>query len=146
MSHEIDPSASHQGTHGTPGEGHGSHGGHDGGGMHHVMPLKTLLAVFGTLVVFTVLTVAVTYVDLGNFNLYVAMAIAGVKATLVLLFFMHLLYDRPFNSIVFIGCLVFVTLFISLSLTDISASRSRIKQGQAPAMQNVHKPFAGETR
>ena len=121
-------------------------GGHSGGGMGHVMPLKTLIGVFGTLVVFTVLTVAVTYVDLGTFNLYVAMAIAAVKAALVLLFFMHLLYDRPFNAIVFISCLVFVTLFISLSLTDISASRGRITPGQAPGMKTVHTPFTGQTR
>ena len=114
--------------------------------MGHVMPLKILIGVFATLVVFTVLTVAVTYVDLGNFNLYVAMGIATVKSALVLLFFMHLLYDRPFNAIVFMACLVFVTLFISLSLTDISASRGRITAGQAPGMKSVHTPFAGPTR
>lgn len=134
MSHDPKPNESHP-------ETAASHG-----GMGHVMPLKILIGVFGTLVVFTVLTVGVTYIDLGNYNLYVAMGIAGIKASLVLLFFMHLLYDRPFNAIVFIGCLVFVTLFISLSLTDITASRGRIKQGQAPAMQSVHTPFPGQTR
>ncbi|MBN2328318.1 MAG: cytochrome C oxidase subunit IV family protein [Candidatus Omnitrophica bacterium] len=87
-------------------------------GVGHVMPLWILLAVWGALIVFTYLTVAATYVDLGSFNLIIAMAIAAVKASLVILFFMHLLYDHPFNAIVFISALFFVAIFVIMALMD----------------------------
>ncbi len=112
-----------------------------GPALGHVVPVKVLAAVFGALLALTVLTVAVARVDLGNLNLYVALAIAGVKATLVVLYFMHLRYDRPFNLVVFLGCLAFVVLFISLVLTDTRAYAPSMIPGQAPAMRDVHTPF-----
>jgi cytochrome c oxidase subunit 4 len=84
----------------------------------HAVPLPVLFAVFAALVVLTVLTVAATWYDLGSWNLVIAMAIATVKASLVVLFFMHLKYDNPFNAIIFIAALVFMTLFISMTLLD----------------------------
>lgn len=108
-------------------------------GIGHVMPMRILVAVFLSLVVLTFITVAITWVDLGNFNLYAALLVAGIKAALVVLFFMHLLYDRPFNAVVFLGCLVFVVLFISLAMTDSSAYHKQILPGQAPGV--THKPF-----
>ena len=109
--------------------------------MAHVVPLKMLAAVLAALLVLTVATVAVAQVDLGNLNLYVALGIAGTKATLVLLYFMHLRYDRPFYLIVFLGCVGFVVLFLSLVLTDTRAYSPSVIPGQAPAMKDVHTPF-----
>ena len=110
-------------------------------GLGHVVPLWLLAAVFGALMVLTCLTVAVACVDLGNLNLYLALAIAAVKASLVVLFFMHLFWDRPFNSMVFIGCLLFVCLFIGLTLTDSRANRASEIGGEGSAMQGVHTPL-----
>ena len=84
----------------------------------HIVPVPILLGVFGALIVLTVLTVAVTYVDLGMWNLWIAMGIATVKASLVALFFMHLFYDRSFATIVFLAAIVFVGLFIGVVLLD----------------------------
>ena len=85
----------------------------------HVMPMWLLFSVFGALMVLTGLTVGVTSVDFGyQANLIVALVIAAVKAVLVVLFFMHLLYDSPFNGLVLITSLVFVTLFIGFVLLD----------------------------
>lgn len=110
-------------------------------GLSHIVPLGVLVAVFGALVVLTVLTVAVAGVDLGNLNLYVALSIAGLKATLVVLYFMHLRYDQPFILVVFLGCLAFVVLFISLVLTDARANFPTETTHEAPAMKDVHTPF-----
>jgi len=96
----------------------------------HVVPFRVLLAVWLALMVLTVVTVAAVHVDLGNMNLYLAMAIATVKATLVALYFMHLRYDRPFHAIVFITALVFVLLFVSLVLTDTVQYQPDIQQRQ----------------
>jgi cytochrome c oxidase subunit IV len=106
--------------------------------LAHVVPLKVLAAVFAVLLMLTALTVIVAGVDLGNLNLYVALSIAGVKASLVVLYFMHLRYDRPFLLVVFLGCLGFVVLFISLVMTDAAAYRPSLLPGEAPAMQKAH--------
>lgn len=90
----------------------------DHGNVAHVIPVSVLLAVFGALIALTVLTLAATWVDVGGLNLLIAMGIATVKAGLVALFFMHLLYDRPFNALIFCVALFFLALFISLTLLD----------------------------
>ncbi|MGO9114217.1 MAG: cytochrome C oxidase subunit IV family protein [Thermoguttaceae bacterium] len=115
-------------------------------GLGHVVPLWLLAAVFATLLMLTGLTVAVAHVDLGNLNLYLAMAIATIKASLVVLFFMHLFWDRPFNAMVFIGCLLFVSLFIGITLTDSRANRASAIGGEGSAMQGVHTPLGSEQK
>jgi cytochrome c oxidase subunit 4 len=107
----------------------------------HVVPLWLLATVFGGLLALTGLTVAVAHVDLGNLNLYFALAIAVAKASLVVLFFMHLFWDRPFNAMIFIGCLLFVSLFIGIALTDSRASDASAIGGEGPAMKGVHTPL-----
>ena len=88
-------------------------------GLSHVAPVKVLVATGGTLLVLTVVTVLATKVDFGaNINLAIAMAIAVVKATLVILFFMHLRYDRLFHSVVFVGALLAAALFVGFTLMD----------------------------
>ncbi len=115
-------------------------------GLGHVVPLWLLAAVFAALMMLTGLTVAVAQVDLGNLNLYLAMAIATVKASLVVLFFMHLFWDRGFNSMVFIGCLLFVSLFIGITLTDQKASDHERIHGEGKAMQGVHTPLGSQPK
>ncbi len=110
-------------------------------GLGHVVPLWLLAAVFAGLIVLTGLTVAVAQFDLGNMNLYLALAIATLKASLVVLFFMHLLWDRPFHSMLFIGCLLFVSLFIGIALTDSRANLPSAIGGEGSAMQGIHTPL-----
>lgn len=112
---------------------HEAHG--HGERVGHVVPLKVLAAVWGGLLVLTVVTVAAIKVDLGGFNLWIAMAIATVKASLVVLYFMHMRYDRPFNAIVFVAALLFVMLFVSLALLDSKAYGPDLIPGYAPAME-----------
>jgi cytochrome c oxidase subunit 4 len=115
-------------------------------GLGHVVPLWLLIAVFAALMLLTGLTVAVAQVDLGNVNLYLAMAIATVKASLVVLFFMHLFWDRGFNTMIFIGCLLFVSLFIGITLTDQRASDPTTIRGEGKAMQGVHTPLGSQPK
>ena len=88
-------------------------------GLAHTTPVRLLLAVFGALMVLTIVTVLVRSVDLGGQgNLIVAMAIATVKAGLVVAYFMHLRWDRTFHVLIFLGSLLFLILFLGISLTD----------------------------
>ena len=84
----------------------------------HILPLKTYLIVGGFLLVMTAVTVIVAQIDLGPFNLVVAMLIAMVKAALVALVFMHLWYDSKLYLTVFLVGVVFLSLFIIFSLFD----------------------------
>ncbi len=70
----------------------------------HVAPLKALFGTFGALIVLTIATVGVTYVDLGPLNLWLALGIAVVKGALVALFFMHLWWDRNSRLILICVC------------------------------------------
>ncbi len=87
-------------------------------GMAHVAPAWLLIGTFVALLSLTGATVAVTNFDLGRYNLYLAMGIATAKAMLVALFFMHLAFDKPVNALYLLTALVFVALFVSLSLMD----------------------------
>ena len=91
--------------------------GHDDGHIH-VTPVQLLIAVFVALLTLTALTVFSAGFDLGPLNIWVAMGIATVKATLVALYFMHLRYDNPFNLVVFLSCFLFVGVFIGIAMMD----------------------------
>ncbi len=101
-------------------------------GVGHIVPAKTLVATGLALLVLTLITVWAAKIDLGNLNIWIALAIAVLKASLVVLFFMHLRYDRPFNGFVFVTYLEFVAIFISFALTDTKEYAPDIDTGDAP--------------
>jgi caa(3)-type oxidase subunit IV len=88
-------------------------------GHHHILPTGTALAVGGSLLFLTVVTVAVAHVDLGPLNFFVAFVVATVKASLVCLFFMNLFYDRKENGAIFATSFLFLAIFIVLTATDL---------------------------
>ncbi len=98
----------------------------------HVVPVRILFTTGMGLLILTGVTVFVADFDFGNLNIWIALAIAVLKGSLVLLFFMHLKYDRPFNGIIFVTSLVFVALFISFALTDTFEYAPDVYQGDAP--------------
>ncbi len=102
---------------------------HNHSEVGHIVPPRMLFAVGGALLVLTVVTVwTAKYVDLGSFNIWLAFIIAGTKAALVLLYFMHLRWDSPFNTIMVISSLAFVILFIAFSLSDTSEYESQMME------------------
>lgn len=106
----------------------------NGHGVGHIVPIWLLATVLAILLLLTVVTVAVTYVPMGPLNVWVALFIATIKATLVALYFMHLRYDRPFNGVILVASLVFVMLFVGFALTDTSTYQHSIINREAPAM------------
>ncbi len=90
----------------------------DGHDFAHPMPIPMLLAVFFALVFLTIVTVAQANFNIGSFDIAIVMGIATIKACLVMAFFMHLAFDKPFNVIVFLSSFVFVGLFVIFTLSD----------------------------
>ena len=82
--------------------------------------------------VLTVVTVGVAQFDLGAMDMPVALLVAGVKATLVCLFFMHLRWDRPINTLVLIGSIFFVVLFLIITMFDTGQSVELKDDGDSP--------------
>ena len=68
--------------------------------------------VWAALIIGTILTVITGRQDLGHWNLPIALIIATTKATLVVLFFMHMTETPTANRIVFAASLVFAVLLI----------------------------------
>jgi len=103
----------------------------------HVTPLKIYLGVGAALFVLTVITVAVSYIDLGPFNLVVAMGIATVKAALVALVFMHLYYDDKLYLTIFIMALLMLSLFIVITLFDTLRRGDLYEEAASPLRQEA---------
>ncbi|MCR4308944.1 MAG: cytochrome C oxidase subunit IV family protein [Deltaproteobacteria bacterium] len=79
---------------------------------------RTTLAVFAALLLLTVVTVLVSYVDLGPGNVVVALLIASVKASLVALFFMHLKSESRLVWGFALVPIVFLALILLGTLSD----------------------------
>jgi cytochrome c oxidase subunit 4 len=111
-------------------EGHEEHHDehHEGlpGTIGHVTPWPTLVKVLLTLLVLTIITVAVAQLDLGRLNIVGAVGIACVKASIVALWFMHLRYDNRFNFWILIGSLAFVVWMVGYILMDTSLYQDKI--------------------
>ena len=84
----------------------------------HVVPLKVYVFVFASLLVLTGTTVGVAFLDLGAFNNVVAMGIAGLKASLVILYFMHVRYATRLTALVVGSGFFFLAIMIGLTLVD----------------------------
>lgn len=90
---------------------------------HHITPFSTYIKIFGGLMVLTVLTVGVsshvTGIHIGALNAAIAMAIATLKAALVMAFFMHLKYEGMLNRVIFGSAFFFLVVLYFFCVVDI---------------------------
>ena len=84
----------------------------------HVLPLRVYLAVFLALLAGTALTSWVATIDLGRLNDIVALSIAGTKAALVILYFMHVRYGTKLIWVFSLAGFVWLVIFFVLILAD----------------------------
>jgi len=84
----------------------------------HISPKSTYFTIFGALMVCTVLTVLAAFVNLGNLNFPVALTIAVFKATLVVLFFMHVKYGSKLTKLIVGTAFFFLGILLTLTMSD----------------------------
>lgn len=85
----------------------------------HVSSLKLYIGIWIALLAGTLLTVVAAGIDLGPFNAVVALTIATIKATLVVLFFMHVKYTHEkLTKVVIVSALFWLTILLALSMAD----------------------------
>lgn len=85
----------------------------------HIVPLRTYFAIFAALMILTALTVWAAFQDFGAFNTVVALGIAAFKATLVILFFMHVLYSSSLVRITAAVGFVWLLILFAFTLSDV---------------------------
>ena len=84
----------------------------------HVVNKKLYFLVFTALIGLTALTTGVAFIDLGKWNTLVALAIAVCKASLVILFFMHLRWSSGLMRLVLLAAFVWFAILVALTLSD----------------------------
>jgi cytochrome c oxidase subunit IV len=85
---------------------------------HHIVPQAIYYGIFATLLVLTGVTVGAAYVDLGRLNTVIALAIAGFKAIIVVLFFMHVKYSTRLIKLILIAGVYWMGILLVLTLSD----------------------------
>ena len=129
-------------------DGHENDYGPGHGHMGHLSTPRSLLTVFGSLLVLTVITVWVSRgpYDFGWLSLAVAMVIASIKAILVMLFFMHLSHDKKFNMLLFFSGYGFLSLFLFFAILDSQQYQQDVndwKMANPPGASPASVPAAG---
>jgi len=100
------------------------------GAAPHVLPLRLYLTIGAVLLLLTGATVTIAQYDFGSWNMVIAMLIAGLKATLVALFFMHLKYQHKFYALAFVIAILLLVVFIVFTMFD-TISRGEINETNA---------------
>ncbi len=95
-----------------------AHSGHVPTPLHHITPISTYLAVFAALAIGTLLTWYASTIDLGMMNTPIALVIAVIKATLVILFFMHVLHSTRLTWVVLIASFLWLGVLFVLTFSD----------------------------
>ena len=86
---------------------------------HTIVSYRTFTLVWIALLVLTVVTVLISRVDLGALNVWVALAVASFKCSLVVAWFMHLKYENRMFKVILVITLVTVAIFIGLTFVDV---------------------------
>jgi len=98
-------------------------------GHSHIPKVGTLVAVWAALVVLTGVTSAVSYIEMGEFNIIVALLIAVTKASLVVWIFMGVRFTTSLTKLFVVAGLVWLSILILLTYSDYS-SRNWTYQAQ----------------
>jgi cytochrome c oxidase subunit 4 len=92
---------------------------HSSSGEHHVVPKRIYFLVFFALIVLTWVTTYVATLDLGRWNIFVALAIAIFKASIVALFFMHVFYSTRLTKMIVMASIFWLILLLFITMADL---------------------------
>jgi cytochrome c oxidase subunit 4 len=108
---------------------------------NHIVQPGTYTAIILTLLTLTALTVVAAYVNLGPFNIVVALAIATIKATLVVLFFMHAKFVPRRTQLIIISGVFWLIILLFMTLSDY-VTRVDYRGVRFPISQNLSEGLA----
>jgi len=85
----------------------------------HIVPPRVYVAIFAALLVLTAVTTWVAFIDLGPLNVVIMLVIAFLKASLVVLFFMHARYESQLTRVTIVGAVFWLLVLIVISASDV---------------------------
>jgi cytochrome c oxidase subunit IV len=103
--------------------------------QEHIVPVKTYIGIFVTLLCLTALTTGVAFIDLGAMNTVIALVIAATKMLLVMLVFMHLKYSSKLTKLAVLAAFFWLALLLTLTFSDVfSRNWTPIPSGWGPSI------------
>ena len=103
----------------------------------HIVSPKIYVAIFFALMIGTLLTVMAAFYNLGPWNIVVALGIATMKATLVVLFFMHAKYSPGRTKVVIIAAIFWLAIMLVLTITDYETRSGQEVRLASPAVPTL---------
>ncbi len=85
---------------------------------HPLVPYRVYVVVWAALLALTAITVGVSYLDLKHVAILTAVLIATVKGSLVLMYFMHIRFEKPLFVVMILAVMGTYGIFIALTFTD----------------------------
>lgn len=85
---------------------------------HHVVPYRTYFFILAALITFTLLSIEVTSIELAGLTVAAALLFASLKSFLVLTYFMHLKFDKPYIRIMVVFVILVFLAVISITFFD----------------------------
>ena len=107
----------------------------------HIVSPKVYFGVFALLMIGTAVTVWAAFVDLGKMNIVIALGIATVKATFVVLFFMHARYSPKRTQLVIVCSVFWLAIMLGLTLSDYDTRPHEIQPGEGRLIQAAPAHF-----
>jgi cytochrome c oxidase subunit 4 len=102
----------------------------------HIVPPTTYVVIIVILLCLTAATVGAAYINLGKYNIVVALGIATLKASLVVLFFMHAKYSPQRTKLVIIAGIFWLAILLFMTMSDY-ASRVDYRGIRYPMSQRI---------
>lgn len=106
---------------------------------HHVVSPKLYALILGALLLGTYLTVQAAKVDLGRWNIILALTIATIKMSLVILFFMHGKYSARRTQLVIISGFFWLAIMLGLTLMDYTTRHPEPSRSAKPPAIVIHR-------
>lgn len=85
---------------------------------NHIIAYKTYLFILAGLILLTIISVVLTQISLGTLTVAIALLIASIKSTFVLLYFMHLKFESRFFTFATIGVIGLIAAVIFTTVLD----------------------------
>jgi cytochrome c oxidase subunit IV len=85
----------------------------------HIVPYRTFLLVWAVLLILTGLTVTAAQFHFGALNIWIALGIATLKASLVIAMFMHMKYEQPLFKLALLSALAILAIFVGMTFFDV---------------------------
>jgi cytochrome c oxidase subunit 4 len=101
----------------------------------HIVSPKVYIAIFATLMLGTGITVWAAFQNFGPFNIVIALAIATIKATLVVLYFMHARYSPKRTQLVIVCSIFWLAIMLALTLSDYDTRPREVRLTQPAVSQ-----------